>query len=46
MQDPVPVAHLQTPEGHLHPRLDVPGEEEERLVSDEVLEVGGEELED
>ena len=34
------MTELDTPERHLHPGLDVSREEEQRLVLDEVLEIG------
>lgn len=44
MQDPIAVAVLQSLHGHEHPALDVGGLERERLVLDDGLEVGIEEL--
>lgn len=46
MQHSIPMTELQPSESHLHPGLYVSGEEEERLVLDEVFEIGLTELED
>ena len=46
MEDKVAVTELQTAERHGHPALDVCGEEDERAVLDDHLEIGVKELED
>lgn len=45
MKDAVAMTELEASQSHLHPGLDVAGEEDERLVADDVLEIGLEELE-
>lgn len=46
MQNSVAVDEVKSSDRHQHPALDIGGHEDERLVPDDVLEIGGQELED